>query len=184
MTTRTVLDQKLDRSFDMLDTDQDGHIREEDLISLASRLSSAFDSHSISVVARLEGAFAALWDIDLIPMDTAHKGSIDREEWRAGVRKAVATDRAGFLGRMNTMLRAWLELCDTDDDGWLSREQFITMYGRTLGLRQEKLEVAFTMLDTDGDGAISLNQVCHAVEEYYTSEEPDTPGNWLFGPLR
>jgi Ca2+-binding EF-hand superfamily protein len=58
------------------------------------------------------------------------------------------------------------------------------MYSRTLGLPPDSLNEAFTALDTDGDGHLSRTEIRTAVDEYYTSEEPDTPGNWLFGPFQ
>lgn len=183
MSSRTILDDKLDRSFDMLDADRDGHIREADLVALAAKLGTAFDIHEPGAIARLEGSFATLWKTDLKQMDADQNGAIDRVEWRSGVRQAVASDRAGFLGRMDTMLQSWLELCDTDGDGLISRAEFITMYGRTLDLSPEQLAAAFTTLDTDGDGSLSKDEIRSAVEQYYTSEDPGAPGNSLFGPL-
>lgn len=183
VTERTILDAKLERSFDMLDADGDGHIREADLVSLAAKLSEAFEANIPGTVSRLQDAFGVLWATDLKPMDIDDNGAIDREEWRDGIRLAVASDRDGFLKRMGAMLQAWLELCDTNANGCLSRDEYTTMYGRTLGLSSERLDEAFTALDINGDGSLSRDEIRAAVGEYYTSEERDTPGNWLFGPL-
>lgn len=183
MSERTVLDIKLDRSFDMLDTDGDGRIRAEDVVSLAAKLGEVFGADSPGTVAHLRDTFAALWTTDIAPMDADLDGAIGRAEWRAGIRRAVADDRSGFLGRMGGMVQAWLELCDTDADGRITRAEYITMYSKTLGLPSEGLDEAFTALDIDGSGSLSREEIQTAVEEYYTSEERDTPGNWLFGPL-
>ncbi|MFF8954425.1 EF-hand domain-containing protein [Streptomyces sp. NPDC014894] len=180
---RTVLDTKLDRSFDMLDTDGDGRIRAADLVCLAGRLGTAFGAGAPDAVGRLQHAFTVLWETDLQHMDADGNGAIDREEWRAGVRRAVAADREGFLDRMGAMLRVWLELCDTDADGRITRAEYTTMYGATLGLPSGPLNEAFTTLDIDGDGHLDGDELRAAVEEFYTSEATDTPGNWLFGPL-
>ncbi|GLF98939.1 EF-hand domain-containing protein [Streptomyces yaizuensis] len=183
MSERTVLDVKLDRSFDLLDTDGDGRIRASDLTVLASRLSAAFAATRPETVARLERAFTVLWTRDVRRMGTGGGDAVDREEWRRGVRRAVAEDRDGFLGRMGAMLQEWLDLCDADSDGGIGRTKFLTMYGRTLGLEPEQLHEAFTTLDIDGDGRLSREDIRGAVAEYYTSDATDTPGNWLFGPL-
>jgi Ca2+-binding EF-hand superfamily protein len=167
----------------MLDTDGDGNVREEDLLSLAAKLSEAFAANAPGTVAHLQNTFAALWETDLKKMDSDHNGTIDRDEWRAGIRHAVATDRDGFLDRMGAMVQAWLDMCDTDGDGNISRDEYITMYAKTLGLSPEHLDEAFTALDTNGSGTLSRAEIRTAVEEYYTSEENDTPGNRLFGPL-
>ncbi|ANW17893.1 EF-hand domain-containing protein [Streptomyces clavuligerus] len=180
---RTVLDEKLDRSFGMLDTDGDGRIRERDLVCLAEKLNAAFSGGAPEAVARLERAFTVLWTTDLRPMDADGDEAIDRAEWSMGVRRAVADDRAGFLRRMGTVLQAWLALCDRDADGRIDRRAFTTMYGRTLGVPDAALTEAFTTLDIDGDGYVGHDEVRAAAEEYCTSESRDTPGNWLLGPL-
>ncbi|WKX69087.1 EF-hand domain-containing protein [Streptomyces sp. XD-27] len=90
-----VLDIKLDRSFDMLDADGDGKLEEQDLLVLAGRLGGAFDVDAKGPIERLQRAFAALWEADLKNMDTDGTETIDREEFRSGVRRAVDVDREG-----------------------------------------------------------------------------------------
>lgn len=183
MSERTVLDLKLDRSFDMLDANGDGRIGETDVISLAAKLGAAFSVADRERVDRLQQAFAELWASDLAGMDADGDGRISREEWRAGLRGSVARDREGFLGRMATMTRAWLALCDSDGDGHITRTEYVNAYTATLALPAERLHQAFTALDADGDGILSGDELINAVDDYYASEDPDAPGNQLFGPL-
>lgn len=35
----------------------------------------------------------------------------------------------------------------------------------------------------DGDGNLGRDEIRRATEEFYTSEDPQSPGNWLFGNL-
>ncbi|MFD6877298.1 MULTISPECIES: hypothetical protein [unclassified Streptomyces] len=57
------------------------------------------------------------------------------------------------------------------------------MYIKSLGASPADLKVAFAKLDTDGDGTLGREEIRRATEEYYTSEDPTAPGNWLFGNL-
>ncbi|MFA7763470.1 hypothetical protein [Streptomyces sp. NRRL S-448] len=57
---------------------------------------------------------------------------------------------------------------ETDADGFL---------GRMGTLMQEWT----TLCDTDGNGVLSRDEISAAVLEYFTSEEPRSPGNWPFG---
>ena len=43
-----------------------------------------------------------------------------------------------------------------------------------------RLLQAFGHLDTDGDGAISVQEYVTAVRDYYTNPAEDTPGSWLY----
>ncbi|WP_329448352.1 EF-hand domain-containing protein (plasmid) [Streptomyces sp. NBC_01426] len=179
-----VLDQKLGRAFAMLDVDGDGNLREDDLLSLSNRLAAAFDmSGDATKIARLRNAFTQLWTHDLSTMDADQDGLLDRAEFMSGMKKAVANDREGILQRLSVMVDAWMDICDTDGNGLIDEDEFQTMYIKSLGASPEDLKVAFAKLDTDGDGTLGREEIRRATEEYYTSEDPKAPGNWLFGAL-
>ncbi|MFD9307254.1 EF-hand domain-containing protein [Streptomyces sp. NPDC060048] len=179
-----VLDQKLSRAFAMLDVDGDGHLREEDLLVLSERLAAAFGmSGDAAKIARLRGAHTQLWAQDLSPMDTDGDGQLDRAEFIAGLREAVANDLGGILGRLGVMVDAWMDICDTDDNGLIDENEYQTMLIKTMGGSPEDLKAAFAKLDADGDGTLSREEIRRATEEYWTSEDPNAPGNRLFGAL-
>ncbi|MER6254189.1 EF-hand domain-containing protein [Streptomyces sp. NPDC001584] len=181
MPERTILDTKLDRFFGMLDADDDGGIRESDVVSLATKLNAAVGADDPATLARLRDALGAVWSRDLKAMDTDGNGAIDAEEYRVGVRRSLETDADGFLGRMGTLMQEWTTLCDTDGNGVLDREEYAAMYGKTFGVPRQKLDEAFSKLDLNGDGVLSRDEISAAALQYFTSEEPDAPGNWLFG---
>ncbi|MER7050152.1 EF-hand domain-containing protein [Streptomyces jumonjinensis] len=183
MSEPTILDTKLDLAFGLLDTDRDGRVGEADLLRLAPKLATAFASRTPADVERLRAALGAVWSADFAVMDADGDGAVDREEWRTGVRRSVAADRSGFLGRLERVLHAWFALCDTDGDGFISRAEYTHMYGSTLGLTAGPLNEAFTTLDIDGDGLVCRDEIRAAIEEFWTSESRDTPGNWLLGPV-
>ncbi|MGW5399612.1 EF-hand domain-containing protein [Streptomyces sp. NPDC003952] len=185
MTAATgVLDVKLGRAFALLDADADGDLREEDLLALSDRLAGAFDSSGDAVkITRLRQAFTQLWIHDLSTMDADRDGILDRAEFIAGMKKAVANDREGILERLNVMVDAWMDIADTDGNGRIDEAEFHTMYIKSLGASPVDLTVAFAKLDTDGDGHLDRDEIRRATEEYYTSEDPQAPGNWLFGNL-
>ncbi|MFJ2648002.1 EF-hand domain-containing protein [Streptomyces sp. NPDC087420] len=182
MPERSVLDIKLDRFFELLDTDNDGGIRESDVVSLATTLSTAVGAQDPATEARLHAALGAIWSTDLKAMDTDGNGAIDAGEYRLGVRRSLQTDPHGFLGRMGTLMQAWTTLCDTDGDGVISRDEYAAMYGNTFGVPRQSLDEAFTKLDRDGDGVLSREEINAAVLDYFTSDDPNAPGNWIFGP--
>ncbi|MDJ1138380.1 EF-hand domain-containing protein [Streptomyces iconiensis] len=182
-TATTVLDTKLDRAFSMLDANGTGSLVEADLLALADKLGAAFNAMENGSAARLRQALADLWKSDLAGMDADGDGEIDVDEFRAGVRRAVAEDREGFLDRVGDMVEAWMSVADADGDGLIDVVEFTTMYTRTLGASPDALAASFARLDTDGDGTLDSDEIRRATEEFYTSEDPDAPGNQLFGPL-
>jgi Ca2+-binding EF-hand superfamily protein len=42
-------------------------------------------------------------------------------------------------------------------------------------------QTAFAHLDLDGDGLLSRDEFVQLTEEYFTSDDPDAVGGWLFG---
>ncbi|KUL43830.1 hypothetical protein ADL22_13185 [Streptomyces sp. NRRL F-4489] len=182
--TDDILDRKLLRAFAMLDTDGDGGLVEADLMVLAERLAGAFDMTGESAkIQRLKDAFRALWAMDLSPMDTDGNGYVDRQEFLTGMRKAATNDREGHLERLGLMVDAWMDICDTDGNGVIDEGEFLTMYTKTLGAAPDDLRTAFAKLDLDGNGVLDREEIRKATEEYYTSDDPQAPGNWLFGPF-
>ncbi|MFE0098785.1 EF-hand domain-containing protein [Streptomyces sp. NPDC059009] len=179
-----VLGRKLLRAFAMLDTDGDGALVEADLLTLADRLAAAFAmTGDAAKIIRLKEAFRVLWDTDLLSMDADGNGLVDRQEFLDGMRKAAANDREGHLTRLGAMVDAWMDICDADGNGVIDRDEFLTMYTRTLGASPDALILAFKALDRDGNGTLDRDEIRLATEEYYTSNDPQAPGNWLFGPF-
>lgn len=182
-TAATVLDTKLDRAFAMLDANGTGSLVQADVLALADKLGAAFGAMENGSAARLRQALGDLWDHDLAHMDTDGDGEIDVDGFRAGVLRAVAGDRAGFLERLGEMVEAWMSVADEDGDGRIGVTEFTRMYIRTLGASPDALARSFARLDTDRDGALGSDDIRRATEEFYTSEDPNAPGNELFGPL-
>ncbi|WP_425832460.1 EF-hand domain-containing protein [Streptomyces fractus] len=179
-----VLDTKLDRAFTMLDADGDGALVSDDLTTLAGKLAAAFGLVGSPKATRLHDAFALIWEQDLRHMDADGNGSIDPAEFRDGMRRAADGEhRAAFLTRLNEMVAAWMDIADTDGNGVVDLDEFTTMYTHTLGADPGDLATAFARLDLDGNGSLDADEIRRATEEYYTSESPDAPGNWLFGAL-
>jgi len=42
---------------------------------------------------------------------------------------------------------------------------------------------AFERLDLDGDGVISKDEFARLYLEFFTSEDPEAPGSWFWGPV-
>ncbi|MFD0329883.1 hypothetical protein ACFQZC_21005 [Streptacidiphilus monticola] len=48
-------------------------------------------------------------------------------------------------------------------------------------MTRESADEAFAHLDTDGDGRLSAEEFVTAIIEFWTSRDPDAPGNWWTG---
>ena len=50
-----------------------------------------------------------------------------------------------------------------------------------LSVAQATAETAFEHLDLDGDGFLSREEFVQLIDEFYTSDDPDAAGTWLYG---
>ncbi|WP_330328931.1 EF-hand domain-containing protein [Streptomyces sp. NBC_00536] len=181
--TTGVLEQKLRRFFAMLDLDGDGRLTEDDALAIADRLAAAFDVQDTAKITRLRSALSDFWRKDLAIMAADGSGSVNVSEFVAGMPKALGNDRAGVLERLTAMVAGWMDIADTDGNGLIDEDEYVTMFSKTVGASPADLKVAFAKLDRDGNGTLDREEIRRATEEYGTSEDPQAPGNWLLGPL-
>ncbi|MFY0535226.1 EF-hand domain-containing protein [Nannocystis pusilla] len=122
------------------------------------------------------------WVNALEPFDTNGDGQIDVDETTAGFERALA-DSGSYAQQIGVVAEQYFELADANGDGTIDLKEFqqiFTAVGR--GTEAECAEV-FRRLDTDGSGALSRQEYHRVVEEFFFSDDPNAPGNQLFGPL-
>ncbi|MFD8416600.1 MULTISPECIES: EF-hand domain-containing protein [unclassified Streptomyces] len=178
----SVLDIKLDRSFDVFDSDRDGRLDKADVIGLSDRLAESLGV-TPEVVAGLRDSLADLWDTVFQKMDKNADGGVDRQEFRAAFRARIVSDQNRIWERIRNMSNAWTALGDRDGDGMLSREEYTSLLHGMFRLPRETFDEAFHHLDVDGDGQLSRDEISSAMKEYYTSEHHAARGNQFFGRL-
>ncbi|KOU24145.1 hypothetical protein ADK52_14490 [Streptomyces sp. WM6372] len=178
----SLLDIKLERAFDVFDSDRDGRLDKSDVIGLSDRLAESL-GYAPDAVAGLRTSLADLWDAVFHKMDKNDDGAVDRQEFRAAFRARIVTDQNRIWERIRNMSNAWTELGDRDGDGMLTREEYTSLLHGMFRLPRETFDEAFNQLDVDGDGQLSRDEISSAMKEYYTSEKHSARGNQFFGRL-
>jgi hypothetical protein len=80
------------------------------------------------------------------------------------------------------LAEAFLAIADTDTDGRVNpTEYFAFQRGHFPGLTEADAAVAFEHLDADGDGYLTAGEFKRACVEFWSSTDPDAPGNWWMG---
>lgn len=177
-----LLTRKITRHFDLIDTNGDGKISQEDFDLIVTRMGREFAQTPESPKYRaLSDAYRKLWEGMRQTLDTDGDGSVSREEYVAGLRSDAATGE-GYRQLIRPVAKAIIDLCDTNGDGKLDGEELAKAH-TGLGMGDKDHEVAMARIDLDGDGFVSEAELAQAIEEFFLSEDANAGGNHLFGQI-
>jgi Ca2+-binding EF-hand superfamily protein len=76
--------------------------------------------------------------------------------------------------------RVIMQLFDRDRDNRISLEDW-QLFWRTIGTAEADFETAFQKLDRNGNGYLTFDEIIAAGQEFFTSDDPEARGNWLYG---
>jgi Ca2+-binding EF-hand superfamily protein len=175
-------DLKLNRAFAHLDVDGDGQIEREDVLALGARLLIGFGEAPTSAKGKdVIETLDTLWDVLLDELDLGRDGRVTTDDFRDGMAGAFVHG-GQYDPVLGPAVDAVARLCDTDNDGEIGLADLRTLHD-AFGLDGDEAELALTKLDLNGSGRITVAELSEAAREYYTSDDPEALGNWLFGPI-
>ncbi|WP_434446481.1 EF-hand domain-containing protein [Lentzea sp. E54] len=176
---KQVLQHRIDSTFAHYDVNRNGVIELADIYALANRLLQAFGEPASSERGRdLVEAYDRFWEMLVEHCDGDRDGRIGPREYRDAMIEAFVEGGPINMDFLE-IVQSLLDLMDTNGDGRVDAAEFGVLL-KARGLSQEDCGTAFTHLDTDGDGAISVQEYVAAVRDYYTNPAEDTPGSWLY----
>ncbi|MFJ8017512.1 EF-hand domain-containing protein [Streptomyces sp. NPDC096339] len=183
--TNDLLDRKLERSFNLLDSDGSGVIDATDIIALGSRLLTALAEPADSPRAdSVMNGIANFWQDLFTELDIDRDGKVTPEEYKAGMTRLYAQGGPAYDRSFRPMMQALLTIADTDGDGRISLEEFHrAQVAFDTELSPADTETLFRRIDANGDGTLTVDELLDAVREYYTGTDEDAPGNLLFGEI-
>lgn len=177
-----LLNQKLDRAFEHIDAAGAGVVEREDLLGLGARILVGFGESPTSVTgSALVDGFDRIWGELVTVLGRDEDADVTREDFRHAMTTAfVKGDRYEPVFR--PAARAVAALCDDAGDGYAGPQEFRTLLA-AFGVGHDDANAAFDRLDTTGRGVLTVHELERSAREFYAGEDPEAPGNWLFGPL-
>lgn len=195
--------RKLKKLFDLYDIDGSGVITEADFQIMAESQaniqgykSGSFESNIIS------SQFRTLWQNMQKEMDVNNDGEISLEEFleykakqlnfkesyrplwleqQSGSKTSQSYEKSYEEDVILKLTNLIFERLDVDGNGEISREEY--EQGFLAGLSNSNLsEDIFSKLDINGDGHLSQEEVLQHVRDFFYSNDPEAPGNWILGP--
>ncbi|XP_050347861.1 calexcitin-2-like [Nymphalis io] len=125
-----------------------------------------------------ETALMNIWDVLAKTADSNNDGQISVEEWLT-MWEEFARNPSNPLEWQSLYCKFIFELEDAGGDGAIDSEEFAAVH-ESFGLLKEDSLAAFEFMSR-GKPTISWKEFQELWKEYFTSENPCDPGNYIFG---
>ncbi|WP_326953610.1 MULTISPECIES: EF-hand domain-containing protein [unclassified Amycolatopsis] len=179
--SQDLLERKWSNFFRHFDADGNGFIEHEDFVQRGAQVAAAFGYASETAAAQaVTSGFQRVWESLVGNLDADGDGRVSREEFTGGMTVFAGEDR--YQDLFQPAIDALLAMGDADGDGQLSRSEWVRLQVG-YGTPETDAEYTFGLLDTDGSGYLSHDEISAATRQYFTSTDADAPGNSLYGPL-
>ncbi|WP_223244589.1 EF-hand domain-containing protein [Streptomyces sp. CBMA156] len=176
-----LLTTKIALGFDQLDADGDGRLTERDHVLMGESSARAL-GHSPGSEAerRIIDAYVGIWR-DLHQPTVGGADAISRDEFIAST-LTLADDQEAAAATVGRLAEIFLSVADANGDGTVDPDEFQAFHHAHFPhLGRARADTAFRHLDRNGDGTLSHDEFVGAIVEYWTSRDPEAPGNWWTG---
>jgi Ca2+-binding EF-hand superfamily protein len=166
--TTNVKNDRLEKRFDKWDVDGNGRIERTDFEAEAQRILQAFGEPPNSPQGRavLE-SFTSTFEYLAEQAGVGRTGSLDKDRFMNVIETEVFQGGdAGFGRVVRPMIQAILNLCDTDGDGEVNRDEFAKWLG-AVGIDGSKADEAFDAIDSNRSGSLTVDELVNAVKAFH-----------------
>ncbi|HKW03355.1 MAG TPA: EF-hand domain-containing protein [Vicinamibacterales bacterium] len=172
--------RKLATLFKLHDLDHDGILTRTDFEQYADRLAGARGFRSGTAEhSTLLASFITMWDGLGSKADTNRDKQVTLDEWLAYydtlVHQPAMYEQVGA-----PIAKSVFGLLDANGDGVVTPDDYALLFGAGSADPQQAA-AAFKRIDIDADGRVTPAELSRLLGEFFTSQNPEAPGNWLFG---
>ncbi|WP_328465936.1 EF-hand domain-containing protein [Streptomyces sp. NBC_00448] len=169
-------ERKLRGMFAAFDTDGDGFLREEDFRALVARWSRLPEAGpGTELRARVETLLMGWWAALLEAGDANGDGSVDLGELLQLVDRLPS-----MVAEVTATADTVFDAVDANGDGRISPAEHRSLV-ETWNGRPMDMTGVFERLDLNGDGHLGREEFELLWRQFWISDDPAEPGNWLCG---
>ncbi|PSQ95560.1 MAG: hypothetical protein BRD55_09995 [Bacteroidetes bacterium SW_9_63_38] len=170
--------------FDLIDEDGNGLIEPADFQMRADRLAESFGITDEAERDALRQDIMTWWEHLSTLADANGDDRITREEWqmywkRFKIAVSMGSGRQA-IETLERVARATFRAVDRSGSGRITEDEFSSWLA-AWDVRDHAY--VFQRLDRNNDGYLTETDLIEATKEFYLSNDPDAPGNVLYGTL-
>jgi Ca2+-binding EF-hand superfamily protein len=174
--------RKLLKLFSIYDSDCDGVLVQGDFDRVVKRIADCRNLRVRSLkyqvlVEQYQTAWKSLKD----HADQNNDRQVDWDEWHAYYDELL-NQPDSYEKIIKTRSESVFSAFDTDDDGQLTQDEWAELLS-AFNVSPVYAPMTFAKLDFEQQGFLSKACLLQLVQEFYFSDDPNAPGNWLFGPF-
>jgi Ca2+-binding EF-hand superfamily protein len=169
-------ERKLRGMFAAFDADGDGYLRERDFTALVARWSGLPGvGPGTELRARVETLLMGWWAALLEVGDANGDGGVSMDELLCLVDTLPA-----MVADVTATADTVFDAVDANGDGRISPEEHRRLV-ETWNGQPVDMDGVFELLDLNGDGHLSREEFALLWRQFWISDDPAEPGNWLCG---
>lgn len=174
--------RKLTSLFYWYDADDNGNLHVDDFERLVQNI-VGIRGHGpgSQEYADLRTQFMFDWSALVASADKSGDNAVSLDEWLAHMDTILHIDEASER-TIDSLTRIIWSLTDIDGSGRISPREY-ALFLRAYNIDERIRDTIFRQLDMNGDGHLTREEITKLVREFYLSNDPDAPGNWLIGPF-
>lgn len=173
--------RKLTYLFHCFDADNNGILERSDYEKFVENLTDAFELGMDSAKhATIRAETLALWEFVRTIADHDGDNRVSCDEFVTAY-AALCDDDIAFHRLLMGYATFVIETGDRDGTGYLDIDEYTSILS-CYGIAPDDARDAFRKISLT-DGQLSLADMGRAFEEYFRSDDPEAPGNWMMGPF-
>jgi len=175
--------KKLGYFFRILDLNSNGHLQIDDFTEMVEKVRITLNYEPGSKEhKRITDKAVKLFNSLVKDIKPFTYNQVTEEEWVDFFLKQVilSGDEDTLDDYKELIFNFMFDFFDQNRDGFISKKEYEDFYD-IFGIDRAYCDKAFSLLDKTQSYKLSRYDLMNAVEEFFASDDPTLPGNWIFG---